>query len=102
MLTQYLFLQLQKYPRSNHEGSMNGIAVSSFKLGDFGFGRTYNTNQSPLASFRGRPTGRFLLLPDSTGRADLLILQLVTVPAGRDGKKDFIVRSVMTFQEHVY
>ena len=32
MLIQDLFLQLQKYPRSNHEGSMNGIAVSSFKL----------------------------------------------------------------------
>ena len=32
MLIQYIFLQLQKYPRSNHEGSMNGIAVSSFKL----------------------------------------------------------------------
>ena len=33
--------------------------------------------------FRGRPTGRFLHLPDSTGRADLLVLQLVTVPAWR-------------------
>ena len=32
MLIQYIFLQLQKYPKNNHERSMNEIAASSFKL----------------------------------------------------------------------
>ena len=67
MLTQYLFFQLQKYPRSNHEASMKGIAVSSLKLGDFGFGRTYNINQSPPASFAGAELDASFFYPTAQG-----------------------------------
>ena len=46
---------------------MNGIAVSSFKLGDFGFGRTYNINQSPLASFSGTQLDASFFYPTAQG-----------------------------------
>ena len=63
---------------------MNGIAVSSFKLSAISYSGDLTISKSITSGiFRRRPTERFLLLPDSAGRADVLVLQLLTVPAGR-------------------